>query len=134
MDNFKEGMIIIPENSDKIKLMNTSARNILKLPETSATFFEERMLADEFDIELLQSIQLKKVQLNAVLDTSYIGLSEPVQFVGETSHLKEIVEKYPQKEADQSNLLIGNEDAKNIIYKIDIPSFSDPTAANSKSQ
>ena len=78
MDNFKEGIIIIPENSDKIKLMNTSARNILKLPETSANFFEERMLADEFDIDLLQSIKLTKVHLNAVLDTDHIGLSEPV--------------------------------------------------------
>ena len=56
MDNLKEGIIILPENTDKIKLMNTCARNILKLPGTSASFFEERMLADEFDIDLLQSI------------------------------------------------------------------------------
>ena len=43
VDNFKEGMIILPNNSHKIKLMNKAARTMLKMPETEADDFEERL-------------------------------------------------------------------------------------------
>ena len=57
VDNFKEGLIIIPtENFEKIKIMNKAARSILNLPCTEADNFVERMKADDFDKKLLKSI------------------------------------------------------------------------------
>ena len=63
VDNFKEGLIIIPQNFQKIRIMNRAARNIFNLPETEADNFFDRTQADDFDNELLKSIKLKKVML-----------------------------------------------------------------------
>ena len=43
IDNFKEGLVIIPENQQKIKIMNKAARNIFRLPDTEADNFFDRM-------------------------------------------------------------------------------------------
>ena len=43
VDNFKEGIIILHDDTEKIKLVNTAARKMLNLPVPEANAFEERL-------------------------------------------------------------------------------------------
>ena len=64
MDNFKEGIIILQDDTEKIKLVNTAARKMLNLPVPEADSFEERMLADDFETGLLRQLKLGQIRLN----------------------------------------------------------------------
>ena len=64
VDNFKEGIIILQDDNEKIKLVNTAARKMLNLPVPEADSFEERMLADDFETGLLRQLKLGQIRLN----------------------------------------------------------------------
>ena len=64
VDNFKEGIIILQDDTEKIKLVNTAARKMLNLPVPEADSFEERMLADDFETGLLRQLKLGQIRLN----------------------------------------------------------------------
>ena len=64
VDNFKEGIIILQDDNEKIKLVNTAARKMLNLPVPEAGNFEERLLADDFETGLLRQLKLEQIRLN----------------------------------------------------------------------
>ena len=63
VDNFNEGIIIFPEHSNKIQLINKAARSMLNLPNTTAESMEARMKDDNYDMSLCSKVKLTQIKL-----------------------------------------------------------------------